>query len=198
LFGDEGKKMEKTWLMSAGVRKTPILLYKVPNLLSSILERYDTSDAEGFTYPHPTPKTEKWRYENMLVCKEALSQVYDPKHKIQSSYKEWLADTQHDLEAAIANVAAPEAVLARSTECQAIILEAAKMWVDFGKERYRIVMAMPSDIQSEITKKRDQDHDIELLVEPELVRFGNSKGEELQRPEQRVTEPSKSYVLRGY
>jgi hypothetical protein len=147
-----------------------------------------------FIYPSLSAKIEKWRYENVKLCLAALNEQAPagPLSTLQQSYREWLIETHRDVETAIFGVAAPESSQDTSTssETREITLEAVKMWLEFVKEPYRLIMSIP--VESSLS----EDGDIILVIQPELRRIGNSNGEELPAREQRVYQRLQTHILR--
>jgi hypothetical protein len=64
---------------------------------------------------------------------------------------------------------------------ESIIRKAAKMWLEFGMQRCRIfVTVQGSNLKSAGERiQRAQEATLELVVVPELKRFGNSKGQDV-------------------
>lgn len=63
--------------------------------------------------------------------------------------------------------------------------KAAKMWIEMGTQRCRILIAMQGSnltSQSDRVKKAHEDV-LKLVIIPQLWRFGNSKGQDLYKKE---------------
>ena len=65
---------------------------------------------------------------------------------------------------------------------EGIIIKAAKMWLEFGIQRCRIlVIVQGSNLKSAKEMiQRARGAPLELVVVPKLKRFGNSKGQDIQ------------------
>jgi hypothetical protein len=63
--------------------------------------------------------------------------------------------------------------------------KAARMWLEMGTQRCRILVVMPgSNLTSQTERvKRAQQGFLELVLRAELLRFGNSKGQNLEKKE---------------
>lgn len=68
---------------------------------------------------------------------------------------------------------------------EVVTRKAAKMWLEFGTQRCRILVVMsPSNLSPPSDKIRKvRESFLELVVVPELRRLGNSKGQDLDRQE---------------
>jgi hypothetical protein len=152
-------------------------------------------DDYSFEYPKPTKITETWRYERLRSIGEALSKsqssTHDPEtnNKMQQSLSTWLTAIENDIYHIILSVAAPEEARSSMPGCKEIADDAVRMWLDFGKERYRLVMAMPIDVHIAVPVENAIP---ELVIEPELRRIGNGNGEHLDK-EHLVSDGGKSH-----
>jgi hypothetical protein len=62
-----------------------------------------------------------------------------------------------------------------------IIKKAAKMWLEFGMQRCRILVIVQGSNLGSVEERiqRAREATLELVVVPELKRFGNSKGQDV-------------------
>lgn len=62
-----------------------------------------------------------------------------------------------------------------------IVMKAVNMWLEFGMQRCRILVVMQGPKLRSIGEKIRTAHGetLELIVRPELKRFGNSKGQDV-------------------
>src|SRR5207244_3752705 len=69
----------------------------------------------------------------------------------------------------------------RVQTADSIVMKAAKMWLEFGMQRCRIlVVVQGSNLKSTEEKiQRAKGAALELVVVPQLKRFGNSKGQDV-------------------
>lgn len=135
-----------------------------------------------YNWPPPGLDAERWRYETIKRCQEALEQPaskWDPRARLKRDYKNSLDNIQGKLSGALAEVSELENGTIQSLED--ICKKAARMWVAMGTQRCRILVVMQG---SNITSQSDRvKKALELVITPQLWRCGNSKGQDLQNEE---------------
>jgi hypothetical protein len=137
----------------------------------------------SYTWPKPEIETERWRYVTIKECRAALRQPvpseWDPRAKLKKGFKTSIDALRKELTLTIS-----ESVNLDTSSVQAIermTLKAASMWLEFGMQRCRIlVLVQGSNLKSLEEKiKRAQEHTLKLVLVPELKKFGNSNGHDL-------------------
>lgn len=128
-------------------------------------------------------ETERWRYVNVKECRAALRQPvpseWDPRAKLKKGFKTSMDALREEFTSTLGKMANLEKSNVQAMD--KIVKRAANMWLEFGMQRCRILVALEgSNLKSAEDKiQRAQEDTLELVVVPELKRFGNSKGEEL-------------------
>lgn len=141
---------------------------------------------EFYNWPTPRLDAERWRYETIKRCQEALEQPaseWDPRAKLKRDFKNSLDHTREKLSDALAKVSDLDNGTLQSLED--IPKKAAKMWIEMGTQRCRILVVMHgSNLTSQSDRVRKAREDVlELVIIPQLRRFGNSKGQDLYKKE---------------
>lgn len=160
VLGDEGKSLERQWAEASGqVRR----------------------DKDSLEWPRPYPETEKWRYEQVKKCLDALERG---ESDLKEGYESSLMNVGKELSKALGSVSPVDKDTAR--EMRDLARKAAKLWLELGTQRCRIFFIIPDQIKSGLqggNGRRDRRGTLELILHPELRRIGNSQGEELDREE---------------
>jgi hypothetical protein len=131
--------------------------------------------------------SEKWRYETIKSCQDTVLQKHlsehDPRLKVKQGYQASLDKTSKELAEMLSKVSKLDDRALKVVEELPKI--AAEMWMKMGTQRYRIVVDMlgmeftsPSQRAGEAREKA-----IDLMMWPELWRFGNSQGQYLETKE---------------
>lgn len=129
-----------------------------------------------YNWPTPGLEAERWRYETIKQCQEALVQSasdLDPRAKLKKNFKISLGNTRKKLSDAVAKVSGLDKGLLQSLDD--IPKKAAKMWIEMGTQRCRIFVFMQGSnltSQSDRVKKAREDV-LELVIIPQLWRFLN-------------------------
>jgi hypothetical protein len=129
---------------------------------------------------------ERWRYETIKPCQEALEQPvsdWAPRAKLKKAFKTSLDNIKKELSDTLGRVSNLDESTLQALED--VTEKAAKMGIEMGTQRCRILVVMPgSSLKSQSDRVRKAQEDfLELVVVPELRRFGNSKGENLDKEE---------------
>ena len=119
----------------------------------------------------------------MKECRNALRQAvdseWDPRAKLKIGFQETLKDIREEFTSTVGEMVVLADVNVRAMD--KIAKKAANVWLEFGMQRCRIVMVFGASslkpAQDRIKKAREGK--MELVVIPELKRYGNSKGLEL-------------------
>ncbi|KAF2823207.1 hypothetical protein CC86DRAFT_457643 [Ophiobolus disseminans] len=159
MIGDEGKRLEAQWAKDFGA---------------------DTATKnDGYAWPEPSYDAERWRYEALRQCQEALEKPiseYDPRYKLRKGTLQSLDHVRQEISQALSNVSSVDAATIRSV--QSIAEKAVKMWVILGAQRCRlVVVSRGSKVITETSKAHSGgDGFVELVVRPELKRIGDADG----------------------
>ena len=131
----------------------------------------------------PGLDTERWRYETIKGCQEALQQSpseFDPRARVKMGHQNSLRLTKKELCKVIEKVTDIDDRILQKLD--GIANAATNMWINMGMQRCRIMVVMPnvtlgSSPADRIREARDGS--LMLVKRPELRRFGNSRGEDL-------------------
>lgn len=140
-----------------------------------------------YNWPAPTLDSERWRYNSMTPCQEALTKPVsdvDAMTKIKFGYEDTLERTKEELLAMLGMVAdLGEEDIESWGE---IPRKAADMWISMGTQRCRLIVVIPGgEISSQEDRARQaRVEGLELVIKPELRRYGDSKGQDLGRVEE--------------
>jgi hypothetical protein len=129
---------------------------------------------------------ERWRYGAIEGCKDAVSQPVDEldaRAPVKKAYESALSNLKKELIETLGRFSKPDNRVAQAVD--EISKQAASMWLDIGTQRYRIRVVMPeSSLMSPVDKvKKAQEEYLDLVVTPELRRYGNAKGQDLDKEE---------------
>jgi hypothetical protein len=128
-------------------------------------------------------ETERWRYVTIKECRAALRQPvpseWDPRAKLKRGFKTCIDALKKEFTSTLDEVANLDESSVQAME--RITMKAANMWLEFGMQRYRILVVLQrSNLKSvEERIQRAQEDTLELVVVPELKRFGNAEGQNL-------------------
>ncbi|QDS69847.1 hypothetical protein FKW77_000212 [Venturia effusa] len=170
VFGKEGKRLEEQWKRA------------FPN---------EVQDAGGlYSWPIPTLDSERWRYNSMTPCQEALTKAVsdvDAMTKMKLGYEETLERTRKELLAMLDMVADLKQEDVQSWS--AVPKKAADIWIQMGTQRCRLVVVVPGGevVEQAERARRAREVGLELVFKPGLWRYGDSKGQDLERVEEMAT-----------
>ena len=104
---------------------------------------------------------------------------WDPRARLRRGFKASLNALKQELTSTLGEVSTLDKSSAQAAE--SIIRKAAKMWLEFGMQRCRIlVIVQGSNLKSAGERiQRAQEATLKLVGVPELKRFGNSKGQDV-------------------
>jgi len=160
MLGNRGKLLEVDWIAKYGQDQKPGTLALCPR---------------------PTNDSEKWRYEKMKGCLEAINQKEEDNSNLKRDYESSLKEIVEDISQELEKVASASSL--HKQETSDLVQKAAKLWLEVGQQQYRIFLRMsgsdgePSRSgQASLNKDGSQ----ELVIVPELRRMGNGKGEWLE------------------
>lgn len=132
-------------------------------------------------------ETERWRYVTIRECRAALRQPvpsqWDPRAKLKKGFQTTIEDLKREMTSTIGELVTLDKNSIQSLE--KIAMRAARTWLEFGLQRCRIMVVVQGSnlsMAEEKVQKAQQDG-LELVIVPELKRFGTSNGENLNTVE---------------
>jgi hypothetical protein len=129
-------------------------------------------------WPKATPESEQWRYTTIKQCREASNDASDPRSQ---AYNAEFANAVADISRAVGYVFAVDDKT--TDDVRNIIRLAIKFWLDLASQRCRLVIVLQSADGNLLSGQRAGRKPQDLVVQPEIHRFGNSHGEDLQLEE---------------
>jgi hypothetical protein len=139
-------------------------------------------DNGSYIWPEPSIDAERWRYATTKECRAALEKAaseLDPRARVRKGFKSSLDALKQELTSTLGEVSNLDKSSVQAAE--GIVKKAAKMWLEFGMQRCRIlVIVQGSNLKSaEEMIQRAREATLKLVVVPKLKRFGNSKGQDV-------------------
>ncbi|KAF2117306.1 hypothetical protein BDV96DRAFT_23889 [Lophiotrema nucula] len=164
VLGKEGDRLEKQW--------------------NDVFGRGKNFEGSGYAWPEPKFDAEQWRYNTLRPCEEALrigTSEHDHRTKLRRGFDESLDLVQQKLLETFQMVANLDE--RRKQSLYELAERAAKMWVLFGTQRCRLLVAMhnlPTSLESS-ESHGDEDQSIDFVLRPEVRRIGDVDGEALDK-----------------
>jgi len=181
VFGEEGQALETQWNGECG---KGLSLHKSLDVQSQVLMSADPRlDNGSYTWPEPAMETERWRYVTVKECRASLKQPvpshWDPRAKLKRGFKTSIDALRKELTSMLGEIADLDKDWVQAIE--KMTLKAATIWLEFGMQRCRISVVMQgSNLKSAQERiRRAQESSLKMVVLPELKRFGNSSGQDL-------------------
>ena len=142
------------------------------------------TDNDHYTWPEPSFDAERWRYETMRQCQEALripTSEYDPRTKLREGFQSSMKIIREKLGEALEMVSKIDEKTEQTIK--EIAEKAAEMWVAFGTQRCRLLVVIQDLKTTEEVKKGPgkQGRSVELITQPELRRIGDAEGQSLDK-----------------
>ena len=140
-----------------------------------------------FVWPKPRMETERWRYVTIRECRAALRQPvpsqWDPRAKLKKGFQTTIEDLKKEMTSTLGELVTLDEDSIQSLEKMA--MRAARTWLEFALQYCRIVVVVQGSNLSTTEEKvqKAQQDGLELVMVPELKRFGTSKGENLNTME---------------
>jgi hypothetical protein len=136
--------------------------------------------------PKPTKGSEKWRYEKMKKCVEAISQPLmemEPYYNVKRQFESTLTETSEEIYHELMKVAYLDNI--EKQRIRDLVKRAAKLWLEVGQQRYRMFLIMTNSTQEPARSNESalRAGKMQLVVAPELRRMGNAQGERLEKDE---------------
>jgi len=144
------------------------------------IQQFQDWKPTGSLCPSPTKDSEKWRYETMKKCIEAINQKSGNDTKL--IYEQSLKDTCDAMCQELEKIT--QVTSSDRQGMTELVKKAAKLWLEVGQQRYRVFVLM-SDSGKEPARSSVPDHDgaLSIVVTPGLRRLGNSQGDRLEKEE---------------
>jgi hypothetical protein len=100
----------------------------------------------------------------------------------RKSYNSFMASTGQEIASTLARVCVLDG---KSLECiKRIVKAAARLWLELGTQRCRFLMVWPQAAINALGSKGDPRTAITLVVQPRVLRIGNSRGEQLDKADE--------------
>lgn len=177
MLGSEGKRLEKQWLKDFGSDKSGKYTASCPG---RDLSKTASKIGDGaYVWPKPSFPAERWRYETLRQLEDALKNPmsdYDPRQKLLAGFNESLDSACKEISHELEKVFDMNEKTTRTV--QNLVQRAASMWVTFGAQKCRLVVAM-SDLKvttESCNPNISGDKSVELVAKPELRRIGDTDG----------------------
>jgi hypothetical protein len=138
-------------------------------------------------WPKPTRLAEEWRYGQAKQCLEAIEQSVpesDPRFNLAQSFERTLSTMAENLAEILRTVSSVD--IHTLPDMEDFARKAATLWVEMETQRCRFLVVIPDNAErlwGVEGARRDPYEPIELVICPEVRRFGNSQGEDLGRME---------------
>lgn len=165
VFADEGMIMHGEWTRTYGK------------------DTY-AKDSQPSHWPHPTQKSEAWRYQKIKSCLQALEQMGTASVEMQrckDGYGHSLNEASREISRAIEKLCLVDENQQRAIH--SLVSQAAKFWLDVGSQHYRVLVVMPSSTANPLQEAKPSYGQIQLIINPKLQRIGNAVGEALDKME---------------
>lgn len=166
IFGKEGKELEESWQ-----------------------EDFGTGNSEGidtYAWPNPSLESERWRYRTTIRLQEAVTKPaskWDSSSEVKAEYNNWIQRVGKELIETLDKICQLDQATCK--ELEELPRKAAELWLDMITQRCRIKVVIPESNLKPLPErvKEAQEKGLELVEIPELRRFGDPKGNDLQKSE---------------
>jgi hypothetical protein len=170
VLGDEGKSLEQQWAAASGYGKCASFL---AHLLTIAVRR----DKDGLEWPRPHLTTEKWRYQEIEKCLDALERG---DADLRQAYESSLSNTVNELSRVVGSVSSLDSHTLK--DINTFTRKAARLWLEMGTQRCRLRVVIPDSVRSAVQDTRRL-KTAELVLMPGMLRIGNNEGASLDREE---------------
>ncbi|KAF2188027.1 hypothetical protein K469DRAFT_704299 [Zopfia rhizophila CBS 207.26] len=161
VLGEEGELLQREWTQGYGRGK---------------------NSKEFPHWPEPSEGSEKWRSDRVKECLEALEQARNPseeRQKRKQGYNQTLGTAVEEISQAVKRISLLDE--RKLQTLQDLVRLAGRLWLDIGSQRHRIIVVVPGSSENVLKGTKTGSKPIELVLKPEVRRFGNSQGQELDR-----------------
>ncbi|CAO2656250.1 Nn.00g050530.m01.CDS01 [Neocucurbitaria sp. VM-36] len=156
ILGEDGKDIDEDWI-----------------------EIY-APDASTYEWPSVPPELERSRYESAKAFLGAI-EPSATKGRLRVGYEEAIKTAVNAVCRALEKVAIVEARERKILE--GILRLSAKIWLEFCSQRYRLMVVLSKGSGDILTSMGTDNRTLSLIVRPDLKRYGDSQGRELERGE---------------
>lgn len=154
--------------------------------LRALLTQVDSKlENRFYTWPEPDVKAETWRYNTMKYCQEAL---YEPSSKLSKETaikNEFRTSFQYIVEQLLELLGQVSEVDAETTATvRGLVKKATAAWIKMGTQWCRVMIVLPQSsmrVHGERLEKMKQEEGLELVSVAALKRFGNSRGQDMEK-----------------
>ena len=101
--------------------------------------------------------------------------------RLKASYEASISVTIEVLSGAASKVASVD--VRHRSRLESLVRLCAKTWLQFCSQPYRLIVALPAGSGDLLSSPQRSEKALTLAISPELKRYGNSQGENLQRGE---------------
>jgi hypothetical protein len=143
----------------------------------------------GNSAPKATKKAEKWRYDNMVKCVEAVKSPTLDNQYIKDGYNSTVRDVTENLFAELQQVATIDDMKRHDIDkirVNEMMKMAAQFWLDVGLQRFRTKVIVSETGQPAVLSRQSNagpNGNLNIVVLPELRRLGNAQGDQPEQEE---------------
>jgi hypothetical protein len=160
-------------------RFAPRIVRAIALFRSPLIAADPRFDNGFYTWPEPRIEAERWRYVNIKECHTALrmrvASELDYRAKLKKSFKCSLEKLRESMWKKMGEVVEYKRENVQAMEQMTI--KAVNMWLEFGEQRCRI-LAIENQPNGAVIDGR-VNKEVDLLVRPQLKRYGKSNGQDL-------------------
>jgi hypothetical protein len=135
-------------------------------------------------WPEATPEAEKWRYETIKLCSEAVERSAlgsEEKQRRKKCYNDSVTVTVEEISQSIGKICFLDE---SSKDCiKSIVRGAARLWLELGCQHCRFLIVVSDTARNELDGSDKGREVVDLIVQPKVLRVGNSRGERLEKDE---------------
>jgi hypothetical protein len=139
--------------------------------------------------PKPSKDSEKSRYETIKNCVEAINRTTrnggDFSYRTKQGYESTLKEASEEMSFELERVTSLDSE--KLQRLDDLVKKATKMWLEVGQQRCRMFLFMSETGEEKPMRSGpaalDQNRSMNLVITPELRRYGNSQGEKLEKHE---------------
>jgi hypothetical protein len=145
---------------------------------------HDQEDSGLYLWPDLSLDSERWRYDTIEPCQEAINKpasAIAKQTEIKKAFEGMLNKTREELYEMLRKVGKLDH--AALEDWAQTPKKVADMWLLMGTQRCRLVMVIPSgELVSQADRAEKARNDgLELVIKPEVVRYGNARGQDLTK-----------------
>ncbi|KAF1843892.1 uncharacterized protein K460DRAFT_153712 [Cucurbitaria berberidis CBS 394.84] len=137
-------------------------------------------DVSPYEWPNVPVELERSRYESAKAFLGAIDPSAAP-GRLKDGYEETVTTAVNAVWRALQRVATVEAKNRKILE--GILRLSAKVWLELCSQRYRLIVNLSNGSGDVLTSMRTDTGSLILIVRPDLKRYGDSQGKDLERGE---------------